>query len=360
MEDSPTRVTCVVKRYHHHTVSGGYDRLAAALNAKVIVRKQIPGLLGKAANKAWWQLTAGKDYAPDYQVGDWLAELQALGIGFFRPPDVLHVLYSGQINLLMKWRNLLRCPLIVTFHAPFENASHRFDTYQQGLGIDFAVVVATSQIAPMQRWIEPHKIVYIPHGIDTDQFRPNDQMLDPDKMRLLIVGEHLRDWLVIHRVIDEINHRGLDVEFHVVTNERFFPLFSGCANLVYHSQISETELIDLYRSADVLFLPVTNATANNSILEALACGTPVISTLVGGIPDYVNNECGWLLPVGDVVGHVNLIASLHGNRKLARRRRQAARTQALKFDWGLIAEQMVALYATAKFQRQWSRDKRHD
>ena len=149
----------------------------------------------------------------------------------------------------------------------------------------------------------------------------------------MIVGEHLRDWLVIHRVIDEINHRGLDVEFHVVTDERIFPYFNGCANLVYHSQISETELIDLYRSADVLFLPVTNATANNSILEALACGTPVISTLVGGIPDYVNDECGWLLPVGDVVGHVNLIASLHGNRELARRRRQAARTQALKFDW---------------------------
>lgn len=73
MEDIPTRVTCVVKRYHHHTVSGGYGRLTAALNAKVIVRKQIPGVLGKPANKAWWQwqLTAGKDYAPDDQVGDW-------------------------------------------------------------------------------------------------------------------------------------------------------------------------------------------------------------------------------------------------------------------------------------------------
>lgn len=179
-------------------------------------------------------------------------------------------------------------------------------------------------------------------------------------MRVLIVGEHMRDWPVMHGAIDEINHLGLDIEFHVVTNERFLPYFNGCANLVYHSQISETELIDLYRGADVLFLPVTNATANNSILEALACGTPVISTLVGGIPDYVNNESGWLLPVGDVEGHVKLIASLHANRELARRRRHAARAQALKFDWGLVAEQMVALYATAQSQRQWFRDKRYD
>ena len=262
------------------------------------------------------ELIANKTRFAEYQVGDWLAELQALATGFFRPPDVLHVLYSWAIDLLIKWRNLLRCPLVVTFHAPFEDIGrHRFDTYPKGLDIDIAVVVATSQIAPMQRWIEPHKIFYIPHGIDTDRFRPDDQMMDPDKMRILIVGEHMRDWLVIHRIIDEVDHRGLDVEFHVVTNERFFPYFDGCANLVYHSRISETELIGLYRSADVLFLPVTNATANNSVLEALACGTPVISTLVGGMPDYVYNVVAGVLPWrrGWVSRRSDRI-SLHGNR----------------------------------------------
>jgi hypothetical protein len=81
----------------------------------------------------------------------------------------------------------------------------------------------------------------------------------------------MRDWVVIHRTIDEINRRGLDVEFHVVTAEHFFPYLTGCDNLVLHSRVSEAELVGLYRSADVLFLPVTNATANNSILEALAC-----------------------------------------------------------------------------------------
>jgi glycosyltransferase involved in cell wall biosynthesis len=342
------RLTCLVKRWEHHTASGGYDRLAAALGARVIGRKQIPGLFGKAADKVWAELTRKKHYYSDYQVGDWLAELQALAVGFFNPPDVLHVLYSGQINLLIRWRILLRCPLVVTFHAPHDNTAHRFDSYRKGLGIDIAVVVATSQIVPLQRWIEPHKIVYIPHGIDTARFRPDNRAHPPDRMRLLIVGEHMRDWFAMHKVIDEINHRGLDVEFHVVTNERYFPYFNGCTNLVYHSKISERELIGLYRSADALFLPLTNATANNSILEALACGTPVISTRVGGMPDYVNDESGWLLPLGDIVGYVNLITSLHDNRELARARRHAARTQALKFDWRLIAEQMFALYDTAR------------
>src|ERR1700730_9136257 len=94
------RVTCIVKRVSHHTASGGYDRLAAAVSANVIMRKQIPGLFGKAANKICRYLTPKKNYIPDYQVGDWLTELEALAAGFFRPPDVLHVLYNSQINLL--------------------------------------------------------------------------------------------------------------------------------------------------------------------------------------------------------------------------------------------------------------------
>jgi glycosyltransferase involved in cell wall biosynthesis len=238
----------------------------------------------------------------------------------------------------------------VTFHGLYVDTSYTdcLDAYPKGLGIDVAVVVATSQIAALQRWVDPRKIVYIPHGIDTVQFRPDGQTLSPDKLRVLTVGHHRRDWFVIHRTIDEIKLRGLNVEFHVVTAEHIFPYLFGCDNLVLHSQISEAELIGLYRSADVLFLPMINATANNSILEALACGTPVISTLVGGIPDYVNEESGWLLPLGDVHANVNLIASLAGDRELARNRRDAARTQALKFDWQCIAEQMVTLYKAIK------------
>jgi glycosyltransferase involved in cell wall biosynthesis len=352
MEDSLTRVTCLVKRYHHHTPSGGYDRLAAAVNAQVIGPREVHGLFGKTANKLWARLAAKDAHSPNYELSDWLAELEALATGFLRPPDLLHVLYGGQLNLLIKWRSLLRCPLIVTFHAPFADAPHRFDAYPRNLGVDFAVVVANTQIAPMQRWFDPRKVVYIPHGIDTDRFKPGDSASVSGRMRVLIVGEHMRDWVVMHRVIDEINKRGLDMEFHLVINENDLVYFIGCANILYHSQISEDELIDLYRSADVLFIPMTNSTANNSILEGLACGTPIISSRVGGVPDYVNDESGWLFPVGDVAGHVNLIASIHANRELSRERRQAARTQALKFDWRLVAEQMVALYAIAKSQRK--------
>ena len=43
-----------------------------------------------------------------------------------------------------------------------------------------------------------------------------------------------------------------------MTNEHLFPHFNNCADLVYHSQISETELIGLYRSASAFIVVPTS------------------------------------------------------------------------------------------------------
>ena len=159
----PPRVTCIVKRFEHHTASGGYDRLASAVGADLIGRKRSAEIFSKVIFGVWRRLTPNNTHYSDYQVGDWLNELQALAICVLRPPDILHVLYSSQLYLLPKWRSLLRCRLVVTFHAPFDNVGrHRFDG---GLNIDAAVVVATSQIVPMQRWLASSKITYVPHGM---------------------------------------------------------------------------------------------------------------------------------------------------------------------------------------------------
>ena len=42
--------------------------------------------------------------------------------------------------------------------------------------------------------------------------------------------------------------------------------------------LTDAELRDLYHSSDIAFIPLTNATANNAVLEAMASGIPLIST----------------------------------------------------------------------------------
>jgi glycosyltransferase involved in cell wall biosynthesis len=184
--------------------------------------------------------------------------------------------------------------------------------------------------------------MYVPHGIDTPVF-PIGQG-GQGVLRLVFVGLHMRDFEVAHRVADRCAQQGLDVEFDVVLPAARFAFFTGCGNVRRHTQLADDTLIELYCAADALFLPVTGATANNTILEALACGTPVISTRIGGISDYVDKSCGWLLPAGDADAAFECVKMLAKNRNLARAKRVAARAQAEKFSWDRVAAQITAGY----------------
>jgi glycosyltransferase involved in cell wall biosynthesis len=340
------RVVCMLRKWRHHTPSGGYDLLAPAVGATEIWRSMPAGLASRVARRIWKICDHGRIYPRYYDFEDWLTELRVLTTCAFNVPDVVHVLYGEQhLDLLLTMRRVLRCPLVASFHLPAEDHELNVVPPAKVAGIDLAVVVARSQIPGFQRLLGPDKVVYVPHGIDTAKFRPGHDNSQHGELRVLVVGLWLRDWEVLHRVIDEVDKAGLNIKFDIVTLPEFFPYLTGCSNVTLHSGISESRLIQLYRESDLLFVPLKDATANNAVLEALACGTPVMATDVGGIPDYVTNECGWLVPKGDPAPPLALLKQIYADRELVRSRREAARVQALKFEWGRVAERLSTLYA---------------
>jgi glycosyltransferase involved in cell wall biosynthesis len=346
--DRDVQVTCLAKRWSHHTTSGGYDRLGSAVGASIIKRQSPKGTLSWVGQKVWRRYTKTSSYLIDYQFGDWLAEIGILSTSFLRSPDVLHVLYGDeQLDLLLRWRALLRCRLVVSFHLPADRVSQRFEVTQAGLGknVDAAIVLARNEITHFEKWIGAGKVVWVPHGIDTERFRPGLRKPGNGRVKLLFVGDHMRDWNVIHRVIDESHYLDLAVDFDVVTRDEFLPYFTGCSNVTCYSGISEAALIELYQESDALLVPLLKATANNAVLESLACGTPVISTLVGGIPDYVTAKCGWLFPKGEVDPIMDLIRQLCANKAVTESLRAEARLQALRFDWREVAKRMWVVYS---------------
>lgn len=347
---SPAReVVCIVKRWEHHSDSGGYDRLAEAVGGTVVRRRSRKTWRRSVEEFLWWRFPRSRSHLIDYQYVDWFAEASVLARSWVRRTDVVHVLYGDeQLDLLLRRRRWLRAPLVASFHVPTPRVWDRFETVQKDLlpGLDAAVVVSRCQVPDFTRWLGEDRVFYVPHGIDTDCFHPPETRTSQARLRLLTVGEHMRDFTTLAAVIGACHASALPVQFEIVGAGPRFPDDLATANVTLHPRLSEAELRQLYGEADAVLLPVLDATANNSVLESLACGTPVISNRLGGMPDYLDDSCSWLFPPQEVEGIVHLVGELCADRSEAEGRRDSARRKAMQFAWASVARQMQDVYAT--------------
>ena len=131
---------------------------------------------------------------------------------------------------------------------------------------------------------------------------------------------------------------------------------AGVASRVHFlGNVSHSDVADWFAAADVIAVPsVRDASGNvdglpNTVLEALASGTPVVATAAGGIGSVVrNNETGALVPEKDPASLAAAITSLLGDRELAGRLARSARADVeARHGWDATAARFEAAYERA-------------
>ena len=102
---------------------------------------------------------------------------------------------------------------------------------------------------------------------------------------------------------------------------------SGKKNALHLGFVEVDQLVSMiYSAADVFAAPSLEDNLPQTVLEAMACGVPVVGTRVGGIPDAVRHgETGLLAPAGDPGALREALASVLGDDPA--RRRMAARAR---------------------------------
>lgn len=112
----------------------------------------------------------------------------------------------------------------------------------------------------------------------------------------------------------------------------------GLKNVVFTGNLDHEILRQVYNIADVSLVTSRFEAFGLVAVEAMACGTPVISTNVGGLPDIIGAETGVIIDVDDVSALAeNVTAILNGD---------------LKFDSKTVAEYAYNTYAQSSLINQ--------
>ena len=114
---------------------------------------------------------------------------------------------------------------------------------------------------------------------------------------------------------------------------------------VLTGSVDQADLAALYQAADVFVFPTRADTLPLVVLEAMASGTPVLSTRVGGIPFQLEGGCGLIVAPGDpealALAADDLIEDSEARRAMA----VAARERVLaEFRWEAAADKTLAVY----------------
>lgn len=193
-------------------------------------------------------------------------------------------------------------------------------------------------------------------GVDTSLFSPD-------------AGERRRQVSFVGRLLP---HKGVHVlieamppgvplhlygRSHDASYRRELARLAEGKDVTFHETASDEEVRDAYRRSRIFVLPSVYESPYGlpqprsellglTLLEAMACGTPVICARTGGMPEIVaEGETGYVVPPGDAPAlRESILALLDDDQRWQRMSAAAAGTVLRHFTWDRVAERCLESY----------------
>ena len=235
------------------------------------------------------------------------------------------------------------------------------------------IVAATEAEKAQLLWLyqaDVNKIVIIPPGVDTSHFYPipEDEAKEfvgvtPCDRLLLFVGriEPLKGIDILIEAIALMQRRDVIVCLSVIGGDPTIDPVEHSAEMTRLQTLrDQAGLLDMvaflgkrsqdtlpyyYSAADAIVVPSHYESFGMVALEAMACGTPVVASQVGGLAFLVQDGVtGFTVPVDDSVALAERLTQLVENDAQRLEMGKRAVAFAREYDWETIADQIIAEY----------------
>jgi phosphatidylinositol alpha-mannosyltransferase len=249
----------------------------------------------------------------------------------------------------------LGLPVVATFHSWFRRSAlcrifrrplqRRLDRHAAAIAVSQPVVDAHA------RYFDADWDI-IPNGIDTEFFRPSPPPASDGRgPELLFLGRlDPRNGLdTILNAMPMVLARFPDTRLMVAGDGPLRPLYERMASpLGRHVKFLGRVNGDRpshFSRADLYVCPTTKASFGVTLLEAMACGTPIAASDITGFRELVNGgEEAVLVPLGQPAAWAETVVGLLGDQERRRRMGQAGLAKAAGYSWPLVTERILQVY----------------
>lgn len=336
-------------RSFHHASYSGYARLIDFIDdAKVIEGEdQIPYRLAKLVGDLSNQKAGMYNSQSVQKEIDLYKQIKNLPE---TENSIVHYLNGERdIRYLLKFNKYKNINFCASFHKPPEVLKSNIKKTNYLEKLNGAICVGQNQVDFLKSWLNLTKVNYIPHGVDTVFFKPLTQKKFSKKM--LFVGQHLRDFDMLNHTLPRILAEDSQSSIDIVLKKKYINKIEVLSPRVrLHTGVDDIVLKKFYQEASFLYLPMLDSTACNSILEALACGLPIITSKVGGNKAYLNGSENILVHKDEEDNFIQKALYLLKNEDKCSVIGEQSRKLSLNYDWEIIGKQVMDFYNSIRNQ----------
>jgi len=299
--------------------------------------------------------------------------------------DLIHSHYWMSGVAALELKRVWNLPIVHMFHTlglmkqrvarqPDEaDGENRLQGERQVIQQVERIVAATPAELAQLQWLyqaDTRKIVIIPPGVDTSHFYPipEDEAKEAigiplcERM-LLFVGriEPLKGIDILIQAIALLRQRNIYVCLAVIGGDpdsspeaqssemarlKALREQAGLTDLVaFLGKRGQDTLPYYYSAAEAVVVPSHYESFGMVALEAMACGTPVVASQVGGLAFLVQDGVtGFTVPVDEPLALADRLALLINDRALRQKLGEQAHAVAQQYAWENIAARVLALY----------------